>query len=225
MRVGYWKGKKLSEETKIKMSLAKKGKIPQNIELFLVARKNYKVTDEDRKNRSEMCKLKGIRPPSRKGLIPWNRGKTNIYSKETLKKISQNTSKAMIGHLTSEETRKKIGVAHSKEKSTFWKGGISQFNRTERQILTDTFEYRQWRRIIFGRDDYICQICGEKGGRIHANHIKKWLDYPELRLVVRNGITVCEQCDIKLVNHHELEWESYFNFNLITREMVYLADL
>ena len=34
MSKGYWKGKKLSEETRLKMSLAKKGKIPQNIEIL-----------------------------------------------------------------------------------------------------------------------------------------------------------------------------------------------
>lgn len=52
---------------------------------------------------------------------------------------------------------------------------------------------------------------------MRANHIKKFADYPELRLVVNNGITICEDCDYKFVFNHEEEWESYFNFNLTAR--------
>lgn len=177
--------------------------------------KDKKLSPSHIKALSDAQKKIGTIPPSRKGAIPWNKDKIGIYSKETIDKIKIGRAKQPIKH--SEETRKKIGIAHSKEKSTFWKGGVSRINRTKRKILTDTFEYRQWRRFVFARDDYTCQICEAKGRRIHANHIKKWSDYPELRLIMDNGITVCERCDIKLVNHHELEWESYFNFNLMTR--------
>lgn len=180
------------------------------------------------RTRSEAQKIINTKPPSQKGAIPWNKGKTNIYSEETIVKIKAGRAKQVIKH--SEETRRKIGLAHSKEKCTWWNGGISKINKTERKILTDTFEYRQWCRFVFERDNYICQICGE-GGRLHANHIKKFSDFPELILISNNGITLCERCEIKFVNHHEEEWESYFNFNLMTRgivedsEMVYLADL
>jgi len=78
-RVSYWKGKKLPEEMKRKMSVVKKGKIPKNLDLFIEARRNYKPTSEDRKKMSETSKKLGIRPPSRRGVRPWNyRGATKL---------------------------------------------------------------------------------------------------------------------------------------------------
>ena len=71
-----------------------------------------------------------------------------------------------------------------------------------------------------------CLICGKFFGKpyhrsrkswLRANHVKKFADYPELRLIENNGITICRECDIKWVLHHENEWESYFNFLLLIK--------
>ncbi len=96
------------------------------------------------------------------------------------------------------------------EKSNLWKGGISAITRKERTNFMDTLEYKDWRRKVFERDNYTCQICGIRGGNLRANHIKKYADYPELRLTVDNGITICRNCDINLVLGKEIEWENYF---------------
>ena len=42
------------------------------------------------------------------GKIPWNKGKTGIYSEETRLNMSKNGSIARMGHITSDETKKKI---------------------------------------------------------------------------------------------------------------------
>lgn len=55
-------------------------------------------------------------------------------------------------------------------------------------------EYKQWRRSVFERDGYRCQICGKRGGKLNAHHIKKYAYYPELRYTVSNGITLCYEC-------------------------------
>lgn len=57
-----------------------------------------------------------------------------------------------------------------------------------------TPQYAAWRTAVFERDGYRCAICGEVGGRLNAHHIKPFARYPDLRLDVDNGITLCEEC-------------------------------
>lgn len=58
---------------------------------------------------------------SRKGKIPWNKGKTGVYSEESLKKMSESTKgnyvgekNPMFGKKHSEETKKKISETKKK---------------------------------------------------------------------------------------------------------------
>ncbi|MCK9371233.1 hypothetical protein M0R04_15075 [Candidatus Dojkabacteria bacterium] len=94
-----------------------------------------------------------------------------------------------------------------------WKGGISPFN----VLIRHSTDYKEWAKLIKERDSFICQICKIRGGKLRSNHIKKFSDYPELRTVLTNGITICKDCDIKFVLHREKEWEEYFNLNLKNR--------
>lgn len=73
-----------------------------------------------------------------------------------------------------------------------WKGGITSENHKIRNSL----EYRKWRKNIFERDDYTCMMpfCGIRGGKINANHILTFKSYPEKRLDISNGITLCVEC-------------------------------
>lgn len=109
-----------------------------------------------------------------------------------------------------------LSESHKGDKNPQWKGGITP----EIMKIRNSLEYKIWRKDIFGRDDYTCQICGERGGVLRANHIKKFADYPELRFEPTNGIVICKDCDVKWVLHHEPDWESYFNFNLMNRNIL-----
>lgn len=62
------------------------------------------------------------------------------------------------------------------------------------QEIRNRPEYRRWRQDVFKRDNYTCQFCGKKGGNINAHHIKRFSDYPELRMKLSNGITLCYNC-------------------------------
>ena len=58
-------------------------------------------------------------------------------------------------------------------------------------------EYRLWREAVFERDDYTCVFCGDIGGSLNADHIKRFSDYPELRFAIDNGRTLCVDCHKK----------------------------
>lgn len=77
-----------------------------------------------------------------------------------------------------------------------WKGGIT----AEQQRLRHSSEYRQWNRAVMERDDFTCQICEKRGGKLHAHHLQEWANFPEFRYVVGNGITLCKQCHVPVVH-------------------------
>lgn len=75
----------------------------------------------------------------------------------------------------------------SGENNFNWKGGIS----SEREKFKITPEYRNWRKAVFQRDDYTCQVCGVRGVGLSAHHILNYSEYPELRTDINNGLTIC----------------------------------
>lgn len=74
--------------------------------------------------------------------------------------------------------------------SPFWKGGINGENDT----LRHRREYKEWRTAVYERDDYTCQCCEVRGGRLNAHHLNQFADYPDFRYDVNNGITLCVKC-------------------------------
>ena len=110
------------------------------------------------------------------------------FSPETRQKIS----KAGVGRTVSLRTRAKMGDAHRGEKAYNWKGGTS----TWRQQMYTTRAYKNWRIAVFERDDYICQMCGERGCYLEAHHIHPVRDHKnDLMLFdVDNGASLCKKC-------------------------------
>lgn len=87
------------------------------------------------------------------------------------------------------KAKKHPGVP-SKERHWNWKGGITPENQKGRNSI----EYAQWRKAVFARDGYVCQVCGKRGGRLNAHHKKPWAKFPALRYDIENGVTLCENC-------------------------------
>ena len=79
--------------------------------------------------------------------------------------------------------------------NNMWRGGITPINEKIRK----SFEYKLWREAVFKRDNYICIWCGQKGGKLNADHIKPFAFYPELRLAIDNGRTLCIDCHKKTI--------------------------
>ncbi len=75
-----------------------------------------------------------------------------------------------------------------------WQGGKTQ----ELRSLRNSLEYKLWRKAVFERDHYICIWCGDgSGGNLHADHIKPFALFPELRFAIDNGRTLCVPCHKK----------------------------
>lgn len=74
--------------------------------------------------------------------------------------------------------------------------------RRKRAIEYSRYKYKVWRTTIYERDNYTCQDCGKRGGKLNAHHIKPWKQYPSLRYEISNGITLCWDCHKKAHGWH-----------------------
>ena len=115
----------------------------------------------------------------------WNKGLTKESDKRVLKNATALKGRKSTCYWFGKKRFHMLGDKH-----WFWKGGITPKNR----LLRATPEYKQWRRDIFIRDYWTCQECGQKSVRIEAHHIKSFRDYPDLRLDINNGLTLCKSC-------------------------------
>lgn len=140
-------------------------------------------------------------PPSRLGIKS---------SEETKRKISEGLLKSghcppsALGIKRSDDFKEKVRKNHAH----YWRGkkGIlaPQYidGRTpENKLARKTLEYKLWRKEIFERDNYTCQVCRNRGCELNADHIKSFSEYPELRLDVNNGRTLCVPCHRKTPNY------------------------
>ena len=81
----------------------------------------------------------------------------------------------------------------SKENHHLWKGGVTPINN----IIRKSVKFKEWREAVFKRDDYTCQECLIRGGKLHPDHIKPFGLFPELRFELSNGRTLCADCHRK----------------------------
>ena len=132
------------------------------------------------------------------------------------------------GQLTIEH-REKIAKARRQE----WKNGVRDFdlprrigkamkgksnlkNRKENpktdesKLWRKRIEYHLWREAVFSRDNWICQKCKKRGGKLHPHHILGFAEYKELRFAIDNGITFCLKCHILF---HKIYGKKGFNNN------------
>lgn len=96
------------------------------------------------------------------------------------------------GFRHTEETRAKFRLRRGPQTGN-WKGGTTNKNT----LIRTSLAYKEWRKKVFERDDYTCQMCGARGVQIHADHIKPFALFPELRLDLDNGRTLCVPCHKK----------------------------
>lgn len=139
------------------------------------------------------CSLKGERNP--------------FFGKHHIEKSKQKMSKSHIGNPGCPGNKNgmfgRCGAA-----SPAWKGGITPY----RTRIWQTPMYKTWRKKVFERDHFTCQMCDTRGGRLEAHHIQPIVDNKNTLLTfdVKNGITLCKTCHASIRNH-EYEFVDQFN--------------
>lgn len=233
----YWLGKHLSEEVKNKLRLSKEGKtyeqlygdekakrIKNILSIASKGKKHYlwgKHHSLETKEKMRIARIgKIVSEETRQKISKSNKGKQT--SKETAKKISialmdKKLSKAHIENLSKTHRGKYFGngfkKGHPKPKNAHkwgsgnkhykWKGGITPLNHA----IRTSEKSKQWRKNVFEKDDYKCILCREKGGYLHAHHIKSFATIIRENNIttldealkceelwdIKNGITLCKK--------------------------------
>jgi len=160
----------------------------------------------------------------KKGSVPWNAGKmkmvtfncatcsitvTRQYKKDRSNRFCSVACSNKALHTPEIMEKSRLGRTgvrrtleqrrkYSGERSWNWRGGITKANLA----IRNSFAYKLWRKAIFERDDYTCQECGNHSGNgkavvLHADHIKPFAYFPELRFEMENGRTLCKDCHKK----------------------------
>lgn len=150
--------------------------------------------------RQRMSEIRKGKPTwwMKKGLPNPMQGKKmseNINHKLAMEKF-RGENNPMFGKKLTKEQKLKISqslLGKSGDKARNWRGGITPLNI----IIRSSNRYKNWRISVFQRDNFTCQVCGKKGGTLHAHHIKPFSIYPELRFEINNGCTLCKVCHSK----------------------------
>jgi hypothetical protein len=209
---GRKKGFIVSEKTRLKMRLVKLGKpltkehiakivakntgkkrTPEQIEKlkknnshYWLGKKQSLETIEKRINKTKGKKRSEEFKKNQSNRISGD--KNPMKNKEVLEKMRN----SLLGNIPWNKGIKQTQT--SGENNPNWKGGITPENLKSRASL----EYKLWRKCCFERDNFTCQCCNDNnGGNLNAHHINNFSEFPELRVAIDNGITLCEKCHIK----------------------------
>lgn len=137
--------------------------------------------------------------PFKKGNVPWNKGKRYSMKHSGQFKAGyapwNKGTKGKMAKTKPDSFKEYRRKAWTGADNPNWRGGTS----AKEKVIKNSSSWRRWRRQVFKRDNYTCQQCGERGGKIHPHHIKPFSKYPKLRFEVSNGVTLCREC------HHQTD--------------------
>lgn len=100
-------------------------------------------------------------------------------------------------NIETQQKMRRVKLGKRGKDTNNWKGG--KINGRQLEMCREP--YKIWRKSIFEKDNYTCQMCQIRGGKLEADHIKEWCNYPKLRYEISNGRTLCKDCHKKTPNY------------------------
>lgn len=161
--------------------------------------KRQRLSPESEARRLAAWRKSGAAERSSFKALNKSRAGTPLSEEHKAKIASANKGKSglwMKGRAMPEKTRRKISDYWSANRETHnhYRDGKGHERSSARTAAMQRLDYRLWREAVFARDNHSCVMCGTRGGRLHANHIRAWAVRPDLRYVVDNGETLCVPC-------------------------------
>ena len=214
-----FKGKKLTEEHKMKIGKANSGKIfsKEHRRKLGEAHKEKKLSDKTKKKMGEARKtewksgkrkmhLNSLKSVFKKGHKGYMANLGMVMTEEQKRKISETNKRrgikppSPLGRKHTKETKRKMSEKRKGEKHWNWQNGKS----FEPYSLDWT---KTLKRSIRERDKYRCRLCGEpqEDMAFCVHHI----DYDKSNCNSNNLITLCLNCHLK-TNFNRKYWIEYF---------------
>ena len=202
--------------------------------------KPSRIKDGRGKHCSKACYYifrKGVRvsvkTEFKKGLLPWNTGSSigktlaclrcgkdfyvvpsylAKFNAKYCSKVCQRVNKKCIdcGVTINNVSLRCRCCANTGQLSPAWRGGVTPLYKK----IVQSEEYKTWRTAVFKRDNYTCQLCGQRGCQLQADHINSFAFFPELRFELSNGRTLCVECHRTTPNYG-------MKAKLVGREVMY----
>jgi 5-methylcytosine-specific restriction endonuclease McrA len=186
----------------------------------------YKLYTIENKTTREIAEMFSVGDETvRRKLIKYNIGAKP--AKRRLKTVSKNLLYKL--YIVDKKTRKEILNILNISSTTFYRL-LRQYNIKTRNskpqpkiVLLEKGsrkieEYKNWRKKCLVRDNFTCQVCGKKGGKLNVHHINNFSEFKELRYKPSNGITLCKECHTKfhsiygVRNNTKGQLEEFINF-------------
>lgn len=94
-----------------------------------------------------------------------------------------------------------------------WNPNLTNEDRENSRIRNHNPKHKIWHKKVFTRDDYTCQCCKQRGGKLAAHHIYSFHSHKHLRYVTSNGVTLCVKCHRKFHKEYGIKNNTRKQFN------------
>lgn len=154
------------------------------------------------------------------GSTAWNKGKPAPWAIGE-KNVNWNGGKVCIDCGKKLNNGKKINKTKDrcrKCSSKFYSGENSWNFKHGKSKSRHSYDYLLWRNAVYKRDHYHCAMCSKHCAKdIEAHHIMRYVDAPDWKYDLCNGITLCSECHLKTRGKEDYYSPIFLNV-LATRE-------